>query len=201
MLSRSLFVAAAAVASGAMADTIFGNDFPIIASVITSEAGGLTTYAVACPADSNPSTCNFVQPYTLVQGPSTVSFAMTVPGELTATLGCVVPASTSLSCSATAVNPSPTPQTVTSTTTFAGPGVTALFESVSIVTNSDALLTYSPTASRKGSNSTSTAAGTRPTSSVPPSGEESSDSLSSDAGRLQSALVSVVVLAVMAMFW
>ncbi len=44
------------------------------------QSGGATTYAVACPSGSNTQSCDFVQPYTLIEGPSTFQYAMTIPG-------------------------------------------------------------------------------------------------------------------------
>ncbi|TGO52300.1 hypothetical protein BOTNAR_0329g00130 [Botryotinia narcissicola] len=55
--------------------TLFAGDYPVVAYAIGSNfktANVATTYLMACPAVSNPSTCNFQQPYTLTQGPSTV---------------------------------------------------------------------------------------------------------------------------------
>ncbi|KAJ8058722.1 hypothetical protein OCU04_012893 [Sclerotinia nivalis] len=125
---------------GAQSSTaLFAGDYPVVAYAIGSTANGATTYLMACPAGSDTSSCNFQQPYTLTQGPSTVQFAMTFPGSTTMTLGCALSGSASMACLATELIPG---YTKTATTTVTDAEATSRFRAVSMATHSAALLTY-----------------------------------------------------------
>ncbi|KAF7960328.1 hypothetical protein EAE96_000015 [Botrytis aclada] len=130
--------------------TLFAGDYPVVAYAIGSTANVATTYLIACPAGSNPSTCNFQQPYTLTQGPSTVQYAMTFSGSTTMTLGCALSGSASMACQATELMPG---TTKIASTTITGAAATSQFRAVSIVTDSAALLAYAVVATAASSSS------------------------------------------------
>ncbi|KAF7926435.1 hypothetical protein BELL_0284g00050 [Botrytis elliptica] len=132
--------------------TLFAGDYPVVAYAIGSTANVATTYLMACPAGSNPSTCNFQQPYTLTQGPSTVQYAMTFSGSTTMTLGCVLSGSASMACQATELIPG---TTKIASTTITGAAATSQFRAISIATESAALLTYAVVATTASSSSAS----------------------------------------------
>ncbi|EMR89920.1 putative gpi anchored protein [Botrytis cinerea BcDW1] len=130
--------------------TLFAGDYPVVAYAIGSTANVATTYLMACPAGSNPSTCNFQQPYTLTQGPSTVQYAMTFSGSTTMTLGCALSGSASMTCQATELIPG---TTKFASTTITGAAATSQFRPISIATDSVALLTYAVVATTATSSS------------------------------------------------
>ncbi|TGO36363.1 hypothetical protein BHYA_0127g00180 [Botrytis hyacinthi] len=132
--------------------TLFAGDYPVVAYAIGSTANVATTYLMACPAGSNPSTCNFQQPYTLTQGPSTVQYAMTFSGSTIMTLGCALSGSASMACQATELIPG---TTKIASTTITGAAATSQFRAISIATDSAALLTYAVVATTASSSSTS----------------------------------------------
>ncbi|CAD6447659.1 cc73f559-1af8-4730-aa28-59e0d35caf5e [Sclerotinia trifoliorum] len=139
---------------GAQSSTaLFAGDYPVVAYAIGSTENVATTYLVACPAGSDTSSCNFQQPYTLTQGPSTVQLAMTFPGSTTMTLGCALSGSASMACLATEIIPG---STETATTTVTGAEATSRFRAISIATNSAALLTYAAGANTESSSSAMT---------------------------------------------
>ncbi|KAF7856380.1 hypothetical protein EAF04_009908 [Stromatinia cepivora] len=133
---------------------LFAGDYPVVAYAFGSTANVATTYLMACPAGSDTSSCNFQQPYTMTQGPSTVQFAMTFPGSTTMTLGCVLSGSASMACLAIELIPG---STKTATTTVTGAAATSRFRAVSMATNSAALFTYAAGATTASSSSSAMA--------------------------------------------
>ncbi|KAI9645216.1 hypothetical protein NHQ30_005950 [Ciborinia camelliae] len=120
-------------------EPLFAGSYPVVAYEIGSTPNVATTYLVACPAGFDTATCNFQQPYTLIEGPATVQFAMTFPGHTTIDLDCDLAGTTSMSCVATEFLPG---LTKVATTTVTGDAAAARFRNISIVSNAADLLTY-----------------------------------------------------------
>ncbi|KAF7914117.1 uncharacterized protein EAF01_000523 [Botrytis porri] len=161
--------------------TLFVGDYPVVAYAIGSTANVATTYLMACPAGSNPLTCNFQQPYTLTQGPETVQYAMTFSGSTTMTLGCALSGPASMACQATELIPG---TTKTASTTIIGAAATSQFRSISIATDSAALLTYAVVATAASSSST-----------IPSSSSASESSSSAAVSKTSSAKNTIITSA------
>jgi len=143
---------------------IFAVNYPIVAYILDSDSGhhqdDATTYIIACPSDMATSSCDFAQPYTLIQGSATISFEFTatLPTTTSAaaltqsfTLGCKLDSTTSMGCSATGLaDDVDTPVTTSQTFSYTGTQAQAFFKPVSLVTKTEDLLTHTPGSSNTG---------------------------------------------------
>ncbi|CZR63280.1 uncharacterized protein PAC_13177 [Phialocephala subalpina] len=139
---------------------IFAVDYPIVAYVVDSgKHNAETTYHIACASSAATSDCNFAQPYTLIQGASTVSFEFTAPVATSTTsasspaltqsftLGCALASKTALTmdCKATGlVEDLDVPVTTSQEFSFTGTAAQAFFKAVTVVTKTEDLLTHTP---------------------------------------------------------
>ncbi|KAF8849150.1 hypothetical protein BDZ45DRAFT_245940 [Acephala macrosclerotiorum] len=137
---------------------IFAVDYPIFAYVVDSgNHNAETTYLIACSSGAATESCNFAQPYTLIQGASTVSFEFTAPVATATssasspaltqsfTLGCALTSKTALTmdCKATGlVEDLDVPVTASEEFSFTGTAAQAFFKAVTVVTKTDDLLTH-----------------------------------------------------------
>ncbi|PSS27097.1 hypothetical protein M430DRAFT_31976 [Amorphotheca resinae ATCC 22711] len=181
--SLSLIFVAGAVAQS---QNLFAPSFPVVAYQLASTPNVATTYLVGCPAGSDTKSCNFVQPYTLVQGPATVDFALAVPGAQAVTLGCNLEGTTSMACSATGQPTASGSGLATAFTTFTADAASTHFRAISMVTDAAALMTF-PTPSST-STSTPTPTPTTPTTTPTPTSTSSSSSSTSTSSTSSSSL-------------
>lgn len=149
---------------------IFAVDYPIVAYILSTHEE-TTTYHIACSSDTHTSSCPFAQPYTLIQGPSTLSFEFTAPVSPTTTastpqltqsftLGCALEDKTSMSCSATGLaEEDASPITTSQTFSFTGTAAQAFFKDVKVVTKTEELLTYVPGTTSSSAQATITESG------------------------------------------
>ncbi|KUJ07024.1 uncharacterized protein LY89DRAFT_743351 [Mollisia scopiformis] len=140
---------------------IFAVDYPIVAYVVDSgrHDTAATTYHIACSSDADSASCPFAQPYTLIQGPSTLSFEFTAPTATftqSFTLGCNLDSTTSMACSATGLAEADSPVTTSQTFSFTGAAAQAFFKEVQVVAKTEDLLTYTPGASSSSAKATIT---------------------------------------------
>ncbi|KAM3078269.1 hypothetical protein ACMFMG_002437 [Clarireedia jacksonii] len=146
-----LFVAREACAQSSV--SLFAGSDPVVAYALDS-----TRYLVACTAGADTSVCNFQQPYTLIQGPNTVEYAMTFACTKTMSLACALSGSSSMACVATEQLVGSTP--MVATTTVTGSPAATHFRAISLVPATSNLLTFgaaavSSTAAGSSSSSTS----------------------------------------------
>ncbi|PQE25326.1 hypothetical protein CJF30_00000014 [Rutstroemia sp. NJR-2017a BBW] len=143
--------------------SLFVGSDPVVAYALDSVCHIPTRYLVACTAGADTSVCNFQQPYTLTQGPSTVEYAMTFSSTKTMSLACALSGSSSMACVATEQIVGSTP--LVATTTVTGSPAATHFRPIAIVTATSNLLTYGvgATSSTVASSSSSHISSTVPT--------------------------------------
>jgi len=140
--------------------SLFVPTFPVVAYPLAT-GNGATTYLLGCTAGSDTSTCNFAQPYTLVQGQNTVQFALTAASQAVS-LGCAIQGNTYMACSATGGPSALSAALVTAYTTFTGSEVATHFRAVALETDSNALLTW-PTSTAVSTTASSASSTSAPT--------------------------------------
>ncbi|KAH7355240.1 hypothetical protein BKA65DRAFT_236413 [Rhexocercosporidium sp. MPI-PUGE-AT-0058] len=129
---------------------LFNLAYPVVAFPFASDKNDATTYLIACPTGTETSSCEFEQPFTMIEGPKTLHFAFVAPtasSTQTFILDCALRGTTSMGCLATGVSDNTPPSAKVTTTealTYTGDAAKGFFRSVSLVTDSRALMTHTP---------------------------------------------------------
>ncbi|KAH6722958.1 hypothetical protein BKA61DRAFT_3015 [Leptodontidium sp. MPI-SDFR-AT-0119] len=129
---------------------LFNLAYPVVAYPIASDKHDATTYLIACPKDTETSSCEFEQPFTLIEGPKTLHFAFVAPtasSTQTFIFDCDLRGTTSMGCTATGVSDDASPSapiTTTEALTYTGDAAKGFFRSVSLVGDSRELMTHTP---------------------------------------------------------
>ncbi|KAH9219646.1 hypothetical protein DL95DRAFT_520632 [Leptodontidium sp. 2 PMI_412] len=129
---------------------LFNLAYPVVAYPIASDKHDATTYLIACPKDTETSSCEFEQPFTLIEGPKTLHFTFVAPtasSTQTFIFDCDLRGTTSMGCTATGVSDDASPSapiTTTEALTYTGDAAKGFFRSVSLVGDSRELMTHTP---------------------------------------------------------
>ncbi|KAL2070387.1 hypothetical protein VTL71DRAFT_13413 [Oculimacula yallundae] len=171
---------------------LFNFAYPVVAYPVSTDKHDATTYLIACPTDTNTASCEFEQPFTLIQGPKTVHFAFVAPtasATQTFILDCTLHGITSLGCLATGIAPATlkslsAPKTTTEALSYTGDAARGFFRSVSLVGEQGGLMTYTPGGLKgNGGLATATATATAMVGEGVWTSESSSQSLAKETMR------------------
>ena len=101
-LLATLALAAPSNTTGSLSLFIPGADPQSLVASAIATSSAITTFLIACPTGTGSSNCGFSEPFTLVEGPSTVSYAYSQPANsFTQTIQCEITATEAAACTAT----------------------------------------------------------------------------------------------------
>ncbi|KAK0119573.1 hypothetical protein ONS95_011013 [Cadophora gregata] len=129
---------------------LFNLAYPVVAYPVASDKHDATTYLIACPTGTDTASCEFEQPFTMIEGPKTLHFGFVAPtasSTQTFIFDCALRGRTSMGCTATGVSDDASPSapiTTTEAITYTGETANGFFRSVSLVTDSRLLMTHTP---------------------------------------------------------
>lgn len=129
---------------------LFNLAYPVVAYPVASDKHDATTYLIACPTGIDTASCEFEQPFTMIEGPKTLHFGFVAPtasSTQTFIFDCKLRGTTSMGCTATGVSDDASPSapiTTTEALTYTGETAKGFFRSVSLVTDSRMLMTHTP---------------------------------------------------------
>ncbi|PVH80349.1 hypothetical protein DL98DRAFT_203164 [Cadophora sp. DSE1049] len=140
----------AKTSTAATTANLFNLAYPVVAYPIASDKHDATTYLIACPTGTETASCEFEQPFTMIEGPKTLHFGLIAPtasSTQTFIFDCALRGTTSMGCTATGVSDDASPSapiTTTEALTYTGETAKGFFRSVSLVTDSRLLMTHTP---------------------------------------------------------
>ncbi|KAH7411280.1 hypothetical protein BKA64DRAFT_377625 [Cadophora sp. MPI-SDFR-AT-0126] len=129
---------------------LFNLAYPVVAYPVATDKHDATTYLIACPTGTDTASCEFEQPFTMIEGPKTLHFGFVAPtaaSTQTFIFDCALRGTTSMGCTATGVSDDASPSapiTTTEALTYTGETAKGFFRSVSLVTDSRLLMTHTP---------------------------------------------------------